>query len=1264
MDTFNSNKMRQHFFYKHLITFVLALVSLCSIQAFAFDTNLNLALAKPATARDTWSGDGGIYTASKTVDGSLSTSWMAAVDAGGNGSWLYVDLQNYYMVNKVVIAWSNNRWPSGAWKLQVATNDPDASGNANWVDVYSGNAGSDVVAGTGTYTFTATTARYVRMLGATQATSYGYHILEMSVFGSDYATPTDPANSFGVSPTSKTLMTSQSYQFQSVIFAENGVPMNVSYAPIWSVSPSSGASIDANSGLFTPTQTGTYTINCNTSYNSTAFNASATVTVIPFDVNANLAANKTATTSGQTASNGNDGNLNTRWRSNNANQQEWWQVDLGADYAINNVTIKMNGDAGARNATYNILVSLTGLDGSWQSVVSTAQIPAGSGTEYNSHTFATVPARYVKYDGITRGGWDHNFAEFEVHGIGYYHAPASSAEFSSILFSNSNVIANEEVALTISAIDADNNPYLNANISGVEITVGNAAGVTLEKRSNVWYARGISVGTYTLTATGVVNGNSSIVKTGTATLTVTEARRVATINMSTPFAITKYATNRAIDITLSCIDQYGDAITPTIVWDIQGTAGGSVSNNKYTPANKGTGIVKATSTTTAGLVESQAFTFDVVTNAANIALNKPVTAIATATTAGSNAVDGNEGSQWVVPNGTDSNGNYDAWLVIDLQQKYFIELIEVIWEGAFSKTFTVDYSDDGVNFTTKYNGTNPDGVIAKDNKFYLNPSNARYVRIYSTKAGSIYGTKILEVYVHGKSTTITTNSNNSLSTSEYTTEQLANSDLIISSNEMIVDQNTSINSITVNPGAKLTLNQGQSLITPSLTLNSDATGTATFVDNGTATISTANVLQHLTAGRNWYISSPITAATSGALSSATSVVSYNEPTAAWITENASTLNPLKGYIAVTPQASSAITFTGTLNTGNKSITVTRTPNVAKSGFNLVGNPYPSYLNWDLAYAASTNLQSSVWFRTKTVETSSVYTFDTYNAVDGVGTNNNLAASVTKYIPPMQAFWVRVAEGQTSGTMRMNNTMRTHRDISTNKFRAPAHADQQLIRLLVSNGVNKDEAIVLFNPNASDGFDEFDSQKMSNANAVIPEIYTTIGDQQLVINGLSTMTTDTELPLGFNTLQSNTFSIKASEISNFSSDVQIILKDKLLNTKTDLAGGAEYTFASDAINTTSRFSLLFRVPSVTTGLSNTENQPITIFRNQDNCISVNVSGNIGTDCYVSIYNALGQRLTTEKITTSKTVLKPQSGAGVYVVKVQNQGKDIIAKVTLN
>lgn len=734
---------------------VLLCISLFSSHAYAvFDPAVNLALNKPATARDTWTGDGGAYAAYKAVDGSLTTSWMSAIDASSTGSWLYVDLQNYYLVNKVVISWNNSRWPNGEWKIQAATQEPDASGNSNWIDVYTGNAGTGVVTGIGTYDFTATAGRYVRMLGVARSNSYGYHINEMSVYASDVATPGNTATLLAITPSSKTLVVNQpAYQFQSAILSENGVPMNITYTPTWAIQDSpSGASITAD-GLFKATQTGTYTVTCTTTYNSTPFSASSIVTVNPFVTTQNLALNKTATTSSTVPSSGNDGNIASRWRSNNANEKEWWQVDLGADYVINNATIRMNGDPGARGATYNILVSLTGLADSWQTVVSAATIPSGSAQEFNSHTFAAVPARYVKYDGITNGGWDHNFAEFEVYGTGFYNAAAVS-NFTSVLFNNTNALANEETALTIGALDQNNSPFLNATITNVEVTTGNAAGVTLVQRNSVWYATGLLAGTYTLTATAVDNANASNIKTGTATLTISEARRVATINLSTTFPNNVYAANQPIALNVSCIDQYGAAITnPTFVWDIQGTAAGAVTDSyNYTPGATGTSTVTAKFTTSAGLVQSATLNFNVVTAAPNVALSKTLTAIATATTPES-AIDNNLNSFCIFPDVPESlTHTYDGWVTIDLGAKYIIEMVEILWEGAYSKSFTVDYSNDNEMFVPKYtvaNNVEPVVSLTVVNKFSANPSSSRYVRIFSTVGGTQYGVKIREARVFG-----------------------------------------------------------------------------------------------------------------------------------------------------------------------------------------------------------------------------------------------------------------------------------------------------------------------------------------------------------------------------------------------------------------------------------------------------------------------------------------------------------------------------------
>ncbi len=140
--------------------------------------------------------------------------------------------------------------------------------------------------------------------------------------------------------------------------------------------------------------------------------------------------------------------------------------------------------------------------------------------------------------------------------------------------------------------------------------------------------------------------------------------------------------------------------------------------------------------------------------------------------------------------------------------------------------------------------------------------------------------------------------------------------------------------------------------------------------------------------------------------------------------------------------------------------------------------------------------------------------------------------------------------------------------------------QQVLHLQVSNGTNTDETIVYFNDNASDGCDVYDSPKMINANSVIPKIYTSVSDEELAINGMNSYTSGTALAVGFRPGKSNTFTMKASEISNFDANTKIILKDNYLSTEQELTVGTPYSFVSDATPTDTRFTLIFKIVPLT------------------------------------------------------------------------------------
>jgi hypothetical protein len=533
------------------------------------------------------------------------------------------------------------------------------------------------------------------------------------------------------------------------------------------------------------------------------------------------------------------------------------------------------------------------------------------------------------------------------------------------------------------------------------------------------------------------------------------------------------------------------------------------------------------------------------------------------------------------------------------------------------------------------------------------------------------------------SQTITNNTN--LSAMGLTNTQLSNTDFVVSAGELTIDQNATIHSIMVSSGSKLTLNSGQTLSVVNLSIQSNlSNGTGTFVDkNGTGglTVSgTTNVQQYISSGRNWYISSPVGAATSNVFSASVSnpLYWYDESkgsTTPWtpITTTDTTLGILQGYIT-NLGTSGAVTFSGSLNTGSQQKTLYRTDTQSKAGFNLVGNPYPSYLDWSLASTVNSGVLSTIWYRTKTSSSNPTYTFDTYNATGNQHTNNG-STTVSNLIPPMQAFWVRVNSGQSPATLIFTNAMRSHADVGTNSIKAPkainstAHTavnatntPQPLLRLQISNGMNSDETVLYFDSNATNGYDDYDSPKMSNNSLSIPELYTQAGMEQLSINGLrrndgsNSIIPDQEIPLGFTTGESNTFSIKASEISNFETGTKIVLKDYLLHTEQELTNSSSYSFTSDAVSTIGRFGIEFKsasVPTSTTSIASGNGDYLTVLN--DKTILASQVGSM------EVYNLQGEQVISAK-NTNKLITTLSSG--LYIVRfTNNQGQSLIQKICI-
>jgi len=486
--------------------------------------------------------------------------------------------------------------------------------------------------------------------------------------------------------------------------------------------------------------------------------------------------------------------------------------------------------------------------------------------------------------------------------------------------------------------------------------------------------------------------------------------------------------------------------------------------------------------------------------------------------------------------------------------------------------------------------------------------------------------------------------------------------------ELIADETKTIGTINVEAGSRLSLNSGKTLTVSSLSLKSNASGTATLVDNSISDpqVLTATVEQYLSSARNWYA----TPAVSGVkVPTGKTYYSYDETglispsTQNWVAvEQGSPLDPMKGYIIPTDGAVT-MSNTGTLTTGPKQINLTRT-GATKSGFNLVANPYPSYLDWSMVDTTAAKITPTVWYRTKTAPNQlgqTFYTFDTYNGKLDEATSLG-EQLVTKLISPMQAFWVRIKENETAGTLTFTNAMRKHVDNTSNKFKAPVqNSNTQLLRLQISNGTNRDEALICFHPDALNKFDAYDSQKWFNSSDAIPELYTKSDNEQLVINGLNQVVNDLELPIGYCSGQAAPLSIKALEMNKFEEGTKIFLIDKVENTQTELESGTSYNFTSDKVmNNENRFSLLFKVPQITTSLDAANSSEFVSYLNNAGQIVILSKPN----AEYCIFNASGVKIQSGITKAESTICENKLSAGVYMVKLSKDGNYYVKKLIVN
>ncbi|MBL0309846.1 MAG: PKD domain-containing protein [Bacteroidetes bacterium] len=291
----------------------------------------------------------------------------------------------------------------------------------------------------------------------------------------------------------------------------------------------------------------------------------------------------------------------------------------------------------------------------------------------------------------------------------------------------------------------------------------------------------------------------------------------------------------------------------------------------------------------------------------------------------------------------------------------------------------------------------------------------------------------------------------------------------------------------------------------------------------------------------------------------------------WMVKSQGNMENGKGYSAYLA-GNSIKTVTGVPNTGNISIsgmnnkgsipvaTLQSTLTPIESGWNLVGNPYPSTLHLTISRIGDGfDNQVQVW------KTSGPFSGSWIPKVIGApGAQGQID------IAPFQAFMVLKTSAGNNGSYPFYQGERV-RASNTTFYRTDMN--NTLVMELNYNGM-KDLTTVQFNADATIGFDgAFDANKSSSAVGK-PMLFTHLNaGRGYSINTLHALQETTTVPMGLRPEVNGTMTLSAQELSSFDPTTYIYLEDKQAGVWHNLRNG-DYTFSTKKTDNQDRFVLHF------------------------------------------------------------------------------------------
>lgn len=458
------------------------------------------------------------------------------------------------------------------------------------------------------------------------------------------------------------------------------------------------------------------------------------------------------------------------------------------------------------------------------------------------------------------------------------------------------------------------------------------------------------------------------------------------------------------------------------------------------------------------------------------------------------------------------------------------------------------------------------------------------------------------------------------------------------------NQPTASSAVTVN---SVIINSGASLIA-----ESTFSGTATYKRN-------------LPTADSWYfISSPVDGETiqnlisSHTFLASSSVVGrigiapYDNTqaisTKRWAyktTSSTGDLEDAKGY-SVRLDELGNISFLGTIRTDDSNADIPLIlGGVDGNNFNLVGNPYTSYIN------------STTFLTTQSNDLEQDFYMWNGSSYDTRSTGSH----ANFMIAPGQGFFV---EAKTANTVTFVKSNQNHN--ATNTFQKSNSRPE--IKLLITDSISSRYADIYYINGTTTGFDNsYDGKLFGGAPqpfAIYTHLVSDSEGKNFQIQSLPNSNYENMIiPIGINSAANKELTFSA-ETLNLPNELRVFLEDRLLNifTRLEEANSTYKITLSEALNGIGRFYLHTSTKS-TLKTNNADLKSISIYKtNNYNLRIVGLSQGKAT---VKLFNILGKQVLISSFASKgvQDISLPKVAAGIYIVQIESKTGKLNKKITL-